>query len=247
MPGPGGVALTDVTIYGDAFAYKPVSSEFSAAGERAAVQATVFGSGGAHEWAKGLEDVTATLAGNWGSATTGGVDEELWLAHQQDGERLWTVSMAETATQPAWAFKAAQMGYGSPAGKLGELGAFEAALAGKGGYGLLRGQLAKPKSAVAATGQLGSVVTLGAPITGQRLFAILHVFTPPASITVQVQSDDNAGMTSPTVRGTIGPITAAGATFMTPLAGPLPGEQFFRMNVSALTGTGEVAGFLAVV
>ncbi len=240
-------ALTDVFLYGDGFAYKPVASRFTASGERESVQSTVFGSGGAHEYAKGLEDVTAELGGNWGSQTTGGVDEELWLAHQQDGERIWTVGMAETATQPAVAFKAAQMNYQAWDSAVGELAAFIANLAGKGGYGLLRGQLAKAKGSVSATGLLGSVVNLGAPTTGQRVFAILHVFTAPTSITVQVQSDDSSGFGSPTTRGTIGPVTTAGATFMTPVAGPFSGETHWRMNVSSLTGTGEVAGFLAVV
>ena len=110
----------------------------------------------------------------------------------------------------------------------------------------MRGQLAKAKGNVSATGQLGSVLNLGAPTSTQYVYATLHVFSAGATITVEVQSDSSAGFGTPTTRGTIGPITARGGTWMTRVAGPFAAETHWRMNVSAVTGTHSVAGAIAV-
>jgi hypothetical protein len=71
------------------------------------------------------------------------------------------------------------------------------------------------------------------------------VFSAGTTITVQVQSDDNAGMSSPTTVATIGPITVVGGTWMTPIAGPIT-DTYYRMNVSAITGTFSVAGAIGI-
>jgi hypothetical protein len=132
-------------------------------------------------------------------------------------------------------------------GDVGDLMPYALDLSGSNTVGMVRGQVAKAKGSVAATGVLGSVLNLGAPIAGQYVYAVLHVFgTPGTTITVQVQSDDSSGFASATTRGTIGPITTAGGTWLARVAGPFSGETHWRMNVSAITGTFTVAGAIGV-
>jgi hypothetical protein len=132
-------------------------------------------------------------------------------------------------------------------GQIGEILPFDLDMMGShGASGLVRGQITKAKGTVSATGASGTGVNLGNVATGQYLYATFHVFgTPGTTITAVIQSDDNAGFSSATNRITFGPITTAGGTWGTRVAGPLT-ETHYRLNVTAITGTFTVAAAIGI-
>ena len=83
-------------------------------------------------------------------------------------------------------------------------------------------------------------MNLGAVGASEALYAAFHVISSGTTITVALQSDDNAGFSSPTVRATLGPITTAGATWVR-VAGPFT-DTYYRFVVTAITGSHIVAG-----
>jgi hypothetical protein len=197
--------------------------------------------------AAGLEDVTGTLDGYW-AAGTGTVDPQ---AFSQVGSGLWvaTHSLDGAVGSVGYMYRAMTPTYQIGA-KVGEMLPFTLALKGAKGNGSLsagavRGRIAKAKAAVAATGATGTGQLLGAVASGQYLYAALHVFSAATTITVKVQSDDNTGFTSATDVATIGPLTVAGGTWMTRVAGPLT-DSYFRFNVSAITGSFTIAGTIGI-
>jgi hypothetical protein len=106
--------------------------------------------------------------------------------------------------------------------------------------GAVRGRILKPKGTISATGVTGSVVQVGAVPSGQYLYVAVNTFTIGTSFTLQIQSDDSSGMSSPTTRVTVGSITATGGTWATRLAGPIT-DDYWRVNVSAVSGTSTIA------
>ncbi|GAA2092316.1 hypothetical protein [Actinomadura alba] len=209
-----------------------------------ALEGTAFGSS-ARSRRAGFEDVEASLSG-WWQAGTGLVDEQAF--NTLTGVRAVTQVPLGTEGSTAFLYQARSFTY-TVGGDIGELLPFELAMQGgkgNGNPGLIRGMYAKARGSVSATGAIGSAVNLGAPIAGQYVYATLHVLAAGTTITVQVQSDDSAGFASPTTRATIGPITAAGGTWMTRVAGPFAGETHWRFNVSAVTGTFAVAGAIGI-
>lgn len=233
--------LLSCTTWVDDYDFTGDSNKLTVDAEVEDLDATTFGSGGWKVLAGGLKTAAASLEGFWQSAP----DAE-GFADLGNVDRVVTISPTGLAASPAFMFQASKLKY-SAFGQVGQLTPFTLDMSGSNTVGMVRGQVTAAKQAVSATGQLGSVVQLGAPTAGQYVYAALHVFgTPGTTITVQVQSDDNAGMTSPTTRGTIGPLTSAGGVWLARVAGPFSGEAYWRMNVSAITGTFTVAGAIAV-
>lgn len=204
--------------------------------------ATTFGSQGWNESVYGLKNFNFGYAGFWQSATADAVDPEAFgdLAV----ERAHTFGINEVETEPCWLFNAAKTSY-QLGGEIGPTAPFTLASLGSDKYGAIRGQLAKAKGAANAVGPIGSVVELGAVAADQYLYATFHVFTAATTITVQVQSDDSAGMGSPTVRGTIGPLTTRGGTFMARVPGPIT-DTHYRFSISAVTGAFIAAGAIGI-
>lgn len=208
----------------------------------AVLDKTTFGSDGWMENALGLKTLEFSYSGFWQADTADTVDTEAFAGLAVERAHTW--SMDETETEPAWLFNAGETNYGL-GGQVGPLAPFNVASKATDKYGAIRGQLAKAKGAANAVGAMGSVVQLGAAAADQYLYATFHVFSAGTTITVQVQSDDNAGMSSPTLRGTIGPITTRGGTFMARVAGPIT-DTYYRFNISAVTGAFVAAGAIGI-
>lgn len=199
---------------------------------------TVFGLGGFRRRIGGLKTVEASLGGFY-QAGTGTVDPEVFSTLALS-DRVITMTSAMTETTPAYMWQGGSFAY-NPFGQIGTVTPFTLNYKGTNGVGVIRGQLAKAKGNVSATGALGSVVQVGDVTSTEYAYATLHVFSAGTTITVQLQSDDNSGFSSPTTRATIGPITTTGGTWMTRVAGPIT-DTYWRFNVSAITGTFSVAG-----
>jgi len=210
--------------------------------EAAALDATTFGSNGWMENAYGLRSFDFSYSGFWQAALSDSVDDESFGDIAIPRAHTW--GLKEVEGSPAYIFNAAKTSY-QLGGEVGPLAPFTLASNGTDKFGVVRGQLAKAKGAANATGALGSVVQLGAVAANQYLYATFHVFSAGTTITVQVQSDDNAGMTTPTTVATLGPLTTRGGTFMTRVAGPIT-DSYYRFNVSAVTGTFVAAGAIGI-
>jgi hypothetical protein len=236
-------ALLNVTSYADGHDFTGDSNVAQFTAEAQALDASTFRSGGWMENAYGAKSAAFNMQGFWQSAATDAVDPELWAAVGAV-DRVHTIAPDEVAGGVAYMLRAGVSNYQLLDGGYGQLAKFTMD-AGVTAGPVARGMLAKIKGAASATGPLGSGVQLGAVAANQFLYATFHVFTIGTSITVQVESDDNAGFTTPTLRGTIGPLTVRGGVWMTRVAGPLT-DTWYRFNVSAVTGAHVVAGAIGI-
>jgi hypothetical protein len=189
----------------------------------------------------GLRDVEAQVDGYWQSDTDA-VDPAVF-----DGlTTLQAVTHTPTGTEldVAWFYQTKTFTY-QMFGQVGEVVPFSVSAQGVRGNGTLsvgavRGRLLAAKGDISATGATGSGYQIGAVASGQYLYAVVHCFAIGTSFTLQIQSDDNSGFTSPTTRMTLGSVTAVGGTWGTRVAGPVT-DDWWRVNVSAVTGTSTVA------
>jgi hypothetical protein len=240
-------ALLNATIWGSGYDFTGDTNSVKLQGKGGELDVTTYGSAGSQELIVGLKSVDLDVAGFWQSAATGtAVDPEAWAALSGGLGQVHMISMANTEAQPCFGLQAVKSSY-SVGDEVGNAAPFAIKGKGSGGVPMVRGQIAKAKGAVSATGQLGSILTLGAPIAGQSVYAGLHVFASPGTtITVQLQSAALIAFGSPTTRATFTAMTAQGALWLPPVAGPFA-DAFWRLNVSAITGSfAGVAGWIAV-
>jgi hypothetical protein len=204
---------------------------------------STFGQGGYRAKLGGLKMVSLDVNGFQDSAAA---PDAAAFAALGVADRAYTVSAANVVGQPAYLFQAGEFAY-DQGDAVGNAAPFTAQSKGTNAVGVARGQLAKTKGVVSATGVLGSGVNLGAGGTGKFLYATLHVIgTPGTTVTVIVQSDTTSGFGAPTTRATIGPITTAGGTFMTRVNAAAITDTWWRFNVSVITGSFTLAGALAL-
>jgi len=208
------------------------------------LDATTFRSGGWEEVASGQKKLDFAFNGFWSSATTTDQDTESF-SNLGVKDRVFTAGVVETEGQPCFFWKGGQFSY-QAFGQINELAPFSIASTGTEGIaGATRGRLMKAKGNVSGTGGMGSVVQVGAVGASQFLYAVVHVFSAGTSISINVASDDNVGFASGTTRGSIGPLTTTGGTYMTRVAGPIT-DDYWLLNVTAITGTFNIAGAIAV-
>lgn len=235
------LAFVDAFIYVNGFDFTGLSNTAQLTPDVETLDATTFGGDGWKEVAAGLR-TSQFEAGGFFEELNKAVDKELFDTLGKSGH-LAFFGAAETATQPAYMWAGTKSNY-VLGGAVGELAPWSMVLAGADRYGVIRGQLAKPKGSQAATGVLGSVLSLGAVASGKRVYLGVQVFTAGTSITLKLQSDDTSGFASPTDRGTLGPITTAGTYFL-PVDGPIT-DTHWRVNATAITGTFEVAALVGI-
>jgi hypothetical protein len=194
----------------------------------------------------GLEDVQSTVNG-FADFADDAVDEQIAalltgaahpLTHSPDG--------AEGSVAYFYAAKEFNV---QRFGDVGELTPFTLTAQGSRSngraYGAIRGRVLKGVGDISATGATGSVVQVGAVAADQFLYAAVHCFSVGTTFTLQIQSDSASNFPSPTTQMTIGPITAVGGTFATRVAGPIT-DEFWRVNVSAITGTSQIAASIGI-
>lgn len=203
---------------------------------------TPFGFGGYRSRIGGLKTVAADFGGFW-QAGAGQVDPTVF-SDLAVADRVVTLAPDDAEGTTAYMWQGGSFTY-SPFGQIGDVTPFALSYLGTNGVGAVRGGVAKAKGNVSTTGAIGSVQQLGDVAANEFLFATLHVFSAGTTITVQVQSDDNAGFTTPTTRGTFSGITTVGGTWLTKVAGAIT-DTYWRLNVSAITGTFSIAGAIGI-
>lgn len=237
------LALTDATCWVAGYDFTTDLNQITLGATVDEQDNTTFGSGGYRSRIGGLKDVSAQVAGFWQSATSPAPDPQ---AFPDLGVVDRVSTFAPTSTEGSVAYTA-QLGKFTydMFGAVGDVTPFSLNMSGTNAAGLVRGQVAAAKQTKSATGVLGSVQTLGAVGSTQFLYAALHVFSAGTTMTVQVQSAPTAGFASPTTRGTFSAATTTGGLWLTRVAGPIT-DTFWRLNVSAITGTFSVAGVIAI-
>lgn len=233
------IVLTDCTAWVDGLAVTTYTNEMTLKVDIDDQEVTTFGSGGWKSRVGGLRDVDFDLKGFWESTP----DADTW-ANLGAADRALTVTPDGVAGSLAYMSRVGEFSY-EHGGDVGDVDPFSLKAMGTNAYGVVRGQLAAAKQNVSATGVVGSALQLGAASSTQFIYVALHVFTAGTTITVKLQSDDNAGFSSSTDVATIGPITTTGGTWMTRVAGPKT-DTYWRLNVSAITGTFNIAGAIGI-
>jgi hypothetical protein len=241
-------ALLNCTTYADAYDFTTDLNQLTIKTDVDEKEVTTFGGNGFRARIGGLKDVSADLQGYWQSNIAGtsfSAPDPVGFSSLGVSDRVVTITPAGVEAATAYICQLGNFSYDLGT-TVGDVMPFTLAMNGTNAQGIVRGQLAKARGNVAATGVLGSGCNLTAPTANQFVYCAFHVFTAGTTITVQVQSDDNSGFTTPITRGTIGPITTAGGTWMTRVAGPFSGETWWRLNVSGITGTFNVAGSIGI-
>lgn len=234
--------LTDAFAFVGGYDFTGDSNELAVNVNHTTNRATAFG----NEWEVnriGVSSVDWRLAGFWNVSDAEQDDEEWGNLGTRD--RVVTFGPGtSTEGSPAYMFRALTTQY-TAGGSHGDMAAFNVSAAGSNGQGVVRGRLLKAKGDVSATGAIGTAQQLGAVESGEYLYATLHVFSPGTTITIVLESDDNAGFTSATTRATFSTVTTAGGTWATRVAGAIT-DDYYRFRVTACTGTFSLAGAVGV-
>lgn len=174
------------------------------------------------------------------------IDDVLWAAIGT-GDNVLTLFMnGATAAQPAYITRAINLKY-RIGDKVGGAFPFNGAAYAQGDP-VVRGTIMQ-NGAIAASGN-GTGRQLGAVAAGKYLYAAIHCTattgTGDRSLTIKVQSDDNASFTSATDRISFTAITTAvGAQWATAVAGPIT-DDYWRLSFTK-AGTTLSANIVGVI
>jgi len=235
-------ALTNAYAYVAGYDFTSDSNNLAIDVQAEALDATPYGPGW-RQYVGGLKSSAFDMAGFWQSAASQAVDPEAFTGLGV-ADQVFTFGTSQVEGDPAFMWQGMKANY-EIGGDVGAVAPYTLKAVGSNGVGAVRGKLAKSRGNVNTTGALGTGLTLTAPSASQFVYCTVHIFTAGTTITLQLQSDDNGGFSSPTTIATIGPLTTSGGTWMTRVSGPLT-DSFFRLNVSAITGTFNLAAAIAV-
>lgn len=232
-------ALLDASAWVHSYDFTADSNQIELNIESNALPANTFGTTWA-QFVPGVKSSSFSLAGFWSSGVDRNAFDDLGVLN-----RVFTIAPSDTEDEVAYLFRAGHIDY-TLGGSFGDVMPFSLGAQGSDGYGVVRGKIAASKQTVDATGVVGSVVDLGAVGAAEYLYASFHVFgTPGTTVTVLLESDEDADFADPTTRATIGPLTTAGGVWVPRISGPIS-DTHYRLNVSAITGSFTVAGAVAV-
>ncbi|MGW3808854.1 hypothetical protein [Micromonospora sp. NPDC005113] len=240
------IALTDATVWVGGYDFTGDVNQISLNATADQLDVTTFGSDGFRNRIGGLKDVSAQVAGFWSSGTSAAPDPHL-SPDLGVADRVCTASPGKTEGSVAYLCRVGKFGT-QMFGTSGEAVPFSLDMQGTNKEGLIRGQVTKAKGNVTTTGATGTAVNLGAGGAGKFLYLAVHVFTAGTTISVKVESDTTSGFASPAdvASATVGPITTAGGVWMTRVSAAAITDTWFRLNVTAVTGTFSVAAALAI-
>lgn len=227
--------LTDAFVYVDGYDFTGDSNQVRLSCEATAQDVTTMRSGGWNESVMGLKSSQFDASGFWSSDADAQLFPNLGtanLAHtvgpaEEEGGRcdIW---LAGNYTVPLFGVD------------VGGVAPYTIGTKGTDGVGVVSARLIKEKATVSATGATGAEVQLGAVSATQFLYATFHIFTAGTTITAVLESDADDTFGSATTRITFGPLTTAGGTYATRVAGPVT-DDWYRLNVTTCTGSFVIA------
>jgi hypothetical protein len=238
--------LTDCTTWIAGHDFTADSNSVSLSVEAETQDSTTFGSGGYRERKAGLKTLAADLECFY-QAGSGLIDPTVFSSLGTANE---VATFSPTGAVQTTAYMA-QVGKFETEflGSVGEMAGQSLSMQGTDGLaGAVRGLVCKAKANVSATGATGSAVNLGAGAAGQYLYLTLHVFSAGTTISVKVESDtlEAFGTPADVASATITGVTAAGGTWMTRVDASAITDSWFRLNVTAITGTFSIAAAMAI-
>lgn len=203
--------------------------------------ATTFNDGGYMCVKPGLISGAAAIHGfqDW---ATGVFDDQISVA-QLGAQYPVTVIPNPTGTVTAadtcWMSRGLVGTLSPMAGAKGDMADFELAMPYD--TAIVQAKVAAPLATQTTTGN-GTAVPLTGPTATQRLYAAVHVtaYSGFTNVIFTVESDDNAGFTSPIVRATFATVTTllTGPQFIS-VAGPWNTETHHRI-VRTVSGAGSI-------
>jgi hypothetical protein len=238
--------LTDCTTWVAGHDFTGDSNSLTVSLEADEQDSTTFGGGGYRSRKGGLKTLSADLECFY-SAGSGEIDPEVFSTLGTANE-VATFSPSGAVQAPCYM---AQVGKFSTQmlGSIGEMAGQSLSMMGTDGLvGAVRGQICKTKADVSSTGATGSAVNLGAGAAGKYLYLAFHVFSAGTTISVKVESDtlEAFGSASDVASATITGVTAAGGTWMTRVDASAITDSWFRLNVTAVTGTFSIGAAMAI-
>lgn len=239
------LVLVDCRLYLAGADLTGYSNKVELAAKPAVLEATTFSSVAGQAYrsrAGGVFEGSAALEGLWQAGDLGQPDDAFWASLGVSTVPLTGVPTGGAVGDLAYLTRGLLSQY-SWGGKHGELLPWSGQLAT--GWPIARGQILHPQgTARTATGN-GTARQIGALTSAQAMYVCLHVLsvagTTP-SLTVALQSDDNAGMTSPSAQGTFTAATALGGQSMR-VVGPVT-DDWWRITY---TISGTTPSFLFAV
>jgi hypothetical protein len=231
--------LTDATIWAHDFNLSTSSNKVTLHASVKDQDATTFGGNGYTARLAGLRDTECKLEGFWDGLSDASTYTNFGIFDQ-------VVTVAPTSAEGA-------RGYMYQAGRtdyeffdaVGNVIPFKFTALGSNTVGLIRGLVVDAPGSISATGVTGTPQQVGAGGAGKFLYAAYHVFTAGTTMTIQVQSSATLGGTYVT-RGTFPAFTAVGGYWLTRVDASAITDSWWRLNVSAITGTFNGAGSIAV-
>lgn len=222
-------AFTNCQIYVDGYDLKSETNMVRLEAIKEVKDRSVFGNTYRNRAMAGLADVNFQAAGFHSTAQ----DTE-FRANWAQNDTCTSVYVPATGGATvavgdlAWFFKGVAPKY-TVGGAHGEdlMWTLEAQ-GGAGAYGPLKGWVLEPGLVAKTADANGTGYQCGAIVSGQYLYAMLHVTSVSASdsIVVTIESDDNADFTSATTRITFDSLSAVGAAMATRVAGPITDDYW---------------------
>lgn len=210
-------ALKDATIWLEQYDVSGLLNDVDHEAKGAELVSTTFASGGNVERIGGLMDWVVKTSGFWDTTVQQSLDGLVGSAG-----KVITVTPNGTENDVCLFGRGLPSGF-KKGGKVGEIAAFSGQVAASKSEGLLYGRLLAPKASRTADASSTGYQS-GAALSTQSLYAVLHVFSVSGTsptIDVIVESDSANNFPSPTTVATFAQQTAAGCTYLTPVAGPV--------------------------
>lgn len=233
--------LSDVGLWLGKLDLRGVTNQIAAEMQRNLPDATTFGDlwQGTALGGKGLD---VEYSGYFDPAVDAGLHDAV-----PSGAVLTVAPDGIAAGDPAYAFEC-ETGSLRRSGQWGELFRYEMSAQGMKAARPIRGRLALVDAEVDANGG-GSALELGALGSGAHIFAAVHILAAEGTtpgITFRVESDNASSFGSPTTRGTFQAMSAAGSQWLTPIAGPIATDTWWRIAWT-LSGTSPSFDAVAVL
>lgn len=227
--------LKNARIYVGVLDLSGISNEVAIAYEAADLDVTTFNSAGATEHMAGLKSASIESKGFADIGT--GLADQVLFSHVGGVSRVMSVYSTATEGDRGWITQAVQGNY-SPGAKVGDMFAYSIAAQASGALVRANSLVIGAKT---TTGN-GTAFNLGAVLAAQSAYAALHVvaYSGLTSITCKVQSDDNAGFSSPTDRITFSASTGT-ETQWGSAAGAISDTYWRAVWTVAGTGSATIA------
>ena len=231
--------LKDVDLWFDAYRLRGQMNSVALSDAVDLRETPVFGDAGQRRIA-GLRDVVCDMEGYWDSATDLALFDKIGVADVP-------ITIApEGAAEGARAFLFRCMaGEYTPGAGIGEPFAFSLNAQGSSGERLVRGSILH--NAVRTADGQSTGLQLGAISATQKLYAALHVLAISGAnpTSLYLESDDNSGFTSATVRITFDALTTGIGSQWKTLAGAVT-DNWWRIRWDVPAGTPSVEFVVAV-